>query len=152
MSDIYGAPQSEVMKSQSSSSEGLTDTMLGHLLKAKPWAKFLGILQFIYVVLIVIGILGGAFTMFRQTVIGAIAILLFGGIFAYLMFIMASYMFRYAKSVESLGETKDIQYLEESQEQFGKYCRFFVILIAIVIIVGIAGAFFIMSIMTLNYR
>lgn len=133
MTDIYGAPQSEVMKSNNqSSSDGLTDTMVNHLLKAKPWAKFLGVTMYIMLGLSIISALINLATLFAFSPGFAVVNIIFTIISCAISFFLARYMFRYGNAIERLANERNIEHIEDAQEQFGRYCR----LIIVMVIVG----------------
>lgn len=135
MNDIYGAPQSEVMKTnQAPSSEGLTETMIKHLIKAKSWAKFLGIVMFIMLGLSIISTLISLPSIFILSPGFGIINLLLTIISAVLTFFLARYMWRYGKAVERLSGEHNIEHVENAQEQFGKFCRLIIIVLIVEVI------------------
>ncbi len=127
MSNIYAPPQSSIR--QNPSSDEITDTMIAHLQTARLWAKFMGIAYFTMIgIVILMSFFLIPYFLNKKPSLGLLPLLLFT-VICYLFFMIAKYLMNYAKAIKNLHETNDIKYMEESQIQFGKYCRNFVLLL-----------------------
>lgn len=127
MSNIYAPPQSSIR--QNPSSDEITNVMVAHLRTARPWAKFLGIIYFVILGIMALSLLVTIKPFFSLgSGIGFSFLAIFLIIFA-IFFVMARHLMAYNRAIANLVESNDIQDIEEAQVQFGKFCRFFAILI-----------------------
>ncbi len=140
-----GARVADVNRASGSVSQDMVEAMRG----TKPWVLLIGVLLFIFAVLMIIATVaifaGGAFALAASGMEGApmIAIAIFYGLFALIYFFLGLYLLKYNAAIGRLvkgGQGSDMEDALTAQRKFWRLSGVITLIFIILFVVGILAA------------
>ena len=118
-----------------------------HLKESATWGKFLGIIGFVYSLLVACAAIGTGVMMTMERGIdpgaegklGGVSVVIIYGVFAGILFLMSLHLFRFAKKLQGSLQSNDQFQLTEALKHLRVYFRFAGIITAILLLVTILG-------------
>lgn len=141
--NVYQAPQSDLTQvNPNRQEESVSTLMVSHLEKAAKWAKFLAIVGYVMVGLLVLGCIGGVVAAFAGAGIGMLTVFAIYLIFAFIVFKLSRFLQQYARAIRNLSDSYDSYELIEAQEYFRRYVKWLGMIFIISFVVGIIAVIF----------
>ncbi len=137
MSNVYQAPRADLTaKRRAQKDNPITQEMMDNIEQGRFWAKFLGILLYLLMGLL---IFAGIVSLFGRPLLPVIMVLAVG---AFILFKMGRFLTRYSYHVLELTQTGKADHLVEAQEAFRLYVKWLGVITILTFVLPIVIALF----------